>query len=166
MKAQEKEALKSARADGLVVLTSSALFLCSLAFPAVYIESNPEKFYYGLHCYALGSFLGADTMIIPWFANHTFWLSIVLLLAKRRKASFFVAICSLAMGATFFAFSKIPINEAIHYREITSLGVGFYLWLTSLILPSLAYIIHLTTGSSSASDHVRQSKKENEGIVS
>lgn len=76
------------------------------------------------------SSLGAT---FTWLANPLLficWLTYY----KRPRLSFFCSLLAFLFAAAFLGFNKVIVNEAGHYSLIVSYRLGYWLWLTSILV--------------------------------
>lgn len=124
----------------LVLLISVALFITSLALPAVFTQKGSEM--YGLACFLLGwADLSGDGT--SWLANPVLLFSWIFLLVKQPKIAAFLGLISVGLALYYFTETEITVNEAGHKSPITSYGLGYYLWLASCVTMLVGSLILL-----------------------
>jgi hypothetical protein len=70
---------------------------------------------------------------ISWLANPLLILS-WLLLRKSSSKTWIFALLATVLAILFLNFETIIKDEAGHYEQITNVGLGYWLWLTSCIV--------------------------------
>jgi hypothetical protein len=110
------------------------LFVLSLTQNAYYINDGEESIgALGLIALLLGFFGISSGSGIAWFANPCLFMSFIHLKRDNlRKAKIFSFI-SVIFGLSFLFFDNVISNEGGTTAEITSYGIGYWLWLSSLI---------------------------------
>ncbi|SHG42768.1 hypothetical protein [Chryseobacterium sp. OV279] len=114
----------------IILIISVAVFVISLALPAVFTQKGSEM--YGLALFLLGwaDVSGDGT---SWLANPILLFSWIFLLVKQPKIAAFLGLLSVGVALYYFSETEITVNEAGHKSSITSYGPGYYLWLLSCI---------------------------------
>lgn len=109
------------------------LFIASLTQNAYYINDGVDSVgSYGFMALLFG-FFGLGGAGISWLANPILVLSLIHLKRNNlRKAQIFGGI-ALLFGLSFLFFDEIIANEGGGKAPITSYGLGYWLWLSSLI---------------------------------
>lgn len=117
----------------LVLISSIGLFIASLFQDGFLIEgSNPRAW---APCFGL--------LLIGWigiFQGNLTWLANPLILfawlayadARSRYQSIPFASLSLCFALSFMLYGKILSSEAGHYSKVTSLELGYWLWVASI----------------------------------
>lgn len=125
-----------------VFLALSVLsFLACLPLPAFtitgngYTYSNPsyEKVLFGW----LGPFIG----VWEWYANPTLLFSWLLIRKRYFVFGAVSATASLLVAGSFLARDTMIINEAGHSGAIVSKDIGYWLWITSIVIALLGNAI-------------------------
>ena len=127
----------------LIAMSITVLsFLLSLTQNAYYINDEEESIgSLGLIALLLGFFGISGGSGIAWFANPCLFMSFIHLKRDNlRKAKIFSFI-SVILGLSFLFFDKVISNEGGAKSEITSYGIGYWLWLSSLTSNFLGIII-------------------------
>ena len=120
----------------LVVLgLTLLLFLIACSTPALYLSDSEKWRWFGFEVLAMG-WLGAFFGQFAWFANLLLLLAIAMLLFRRWTATLVCSLLAalLALNTLLILSQEIPLDEGgIRHTEVTGLGVGFYIWLLSLL---------------------------------
>lgn len=122
----------------LPLFLSLFFFILAIIFPTYCIENRCSDYLDGLGLVLIGwlSILNED-LFICWLANPLLLLAWVLPNIKVKRIFACVAVlCALY----FLNFETMIINEAGHKGKITSYGLGYYFWITSMIV----YFIGIT----------------------
>jgi hypothetical protein len=118
----------------------TCFFMC-LMFPAFYTGSDSPQFSLDLFLFGwLGPFSGH----FAWYANPFYFLALKSIKSDESFISaiwVFIAIC---IGLLFLAARTICLNEGGISQEITGLGVGYFLWITSFIMLGITRIVYET----------------------
>jgi len=80
---------------------------------------------------------------IPWLANPLLILSWIML-NQRMKTSLLLSFLAILFSASFLLYKQMPENEGGSTSEITGVGLGYWLWLSSCIsffLGALIYVL-------------------------
>lgn len=131
--------------------TAFIVFLSSLFFPTYCTNGGCPYIFDGLITTLFG-WIGAlfiDGAYYAWFANPLF----VLALVYNKKSTYFALIVSTAalfISASFLKGGKVLLNEAGHYGYVTELKIGYWLWLTAMILAFITTLFALKAKYSGA----------------
>lgn len=107
------------------------LFIMSLFLNAYYINDG-ENSVGSLGIIAL--LLGLFGMNISWLANPCLIMSLIHLKRENLRKAFIFSLVSVLLGLSFLLYDKIIANEGGGKTEITSYGLGYWFWLSSLII--------------------------------
>lgn len=92
--------------------------------------------YYGYGILLMG-FLGAFVGVFAWFANPLMLLAVLLSMFKKRLASMILSVAAMALGLQSYMLEAVPFNESSmdpgNLNLVDHLGLGFYLWMGSLV---------------------------------
>lgn len=130
------------------ILLSILLFIISLTLPAFFVErpkTEPEEMESLLivltgWMYPLG---GAIIPFLFWCANPIYLFSICALLNRNKKAGFFISLIPCLIALAFTQMDKIMTSESGSESAITSLGSGYFLWLSSFLVLTIGVGIKL-----------------------
>jgi len=128
--------------SGNILTISIILFLISLSQEAYCTTRNCDA--YGLSCLLMGFigfFLGGACL--TWLANPFLIISWIILYTKHYKVSLVLSSIAIIIAMSFLFFKEIIVDEAGHYKEITKYGLGYWLWLLSMIIVFLGNIFLL-----------------------
>ena len=114
------------------------LFISSLFFTVHYIDDCDDSIG-GLGLMAL--LLGVFGMNISWLANPCLLLSLIHLKRDNIKKALIFSLLSVAFGFSFLFYDEIIANEGGTKKEITGYGLGYWLWLSSLIINCIGIAI-------------------------
>ena len=122
---EEKSKLKT-----IVLIVGVVLFIFSL-FNICFCTDNGcrtsmEVFFIGW----LAMLTGGAAM--TWLANP-FIITAWILLVKNKKAAWAFALIASLISLSFLKFEFIIGNEAGHYNQISKVGLGYWLWLSSCV---------------------------------
>ena len=73
-----------------------------------------------------------------WFANPLLGFSWLATLFSRRLPALILALAALALAGSFLFETAVVINEAGMSNPVTGLREGYWLWLASMAMASLA----------------------------
>ena len=122
---EEKSKLKTA-----VLILGFGLFTFSLFNTCFCTDNGCRTSIEALLIGWLAMFTGGAA--ISWLANPFLIVSLVLLTKNKNSAWIFGLIASL-MSISFLKFQLVIENEAGHYNQITKIGLGYWLWLSSCL---------------------------------
>ena len=118
------------------------LFVLSLTQNAYYINDGEESVgSLGLIALLLGFFGISGGSGIAWLANPCLFMSFIHLKRDNLKKAKVFSFISVIFGFSFLFFDNVIANEGGTITEITSYGIGYWLWLSSLISNFLGIII-------------------------
>jgi len=117
---------------------SIAALLSSFAFPAFYTDSanGPDGWSSGLLLFFLGWMFPLGGAIVPflfWLANPIYVASLLLLFMKK-KIGLYLSVLPSLIAIGFSRMETIMTSERPEYSKITSLELGYKLWLTSFLI--------------------------------
>ncbi|MDR8016199.1 hypothetical protein [Ectopseudomonas guguanensis] len=127
-----------------VIVGTILLYVVSLALPALHTEIvfsredghiEPGAIEYGYYVLLVGWLGLFDT--VAWYANPAFFIA-QYLYANNRPSAFHVALASVALASTAVFYKKIWNDKEPPEIIVTELGIGFYVWLSALVLLTLA----------------------------
>jgi len=118
--------------------TSMVLLAACLAFPA-YSEEGPEgpATAHSLLVLAIG-WLGIGYQVHEWLANPLLLLAWILMFARNYKGAAITALAATLVAASFLLRENIVISEAPTYGRVLGYHAGYWLWLASPAVASLA----------------------------
>lgn len=149
-------ALKSlSRLQKITILLSLIVLIVSLTQPAFYIdrEENPAAWADSCLLFFLGWILplgGALAPFLIWCANPIYIYSIVLTI-KGKTTGFYLSALATSVALSFSQFDSIITSESGGQSAITSLELGYKLWLASFIIMTLGTGINLYLSSQKGS---------------
>ncbi|MFB4394619.1 MULTISPECIES: hypothetical protein [unclassified Pseudomonas] len=110
--------------------TSLLLYLLALAFDGALMGA-------GRHMPALQMLLygpwGVAFGLYNWFANPLLALA-VLAHRRCRRLALGLGVLALYLAASSLAIERLPDNVSYAFQDLTGFGVGFYLWLLSIVV--------------------------------
>jgi len=127
------------RTSTLLAKLSLVLFVISLSQTALYIDAPGDNAESSL-LLLLAGWLGMLIGWVPafcWLANILYALS-VLYYFKRNRTALLTSIASLPLAAAFLKTSQLIVSESPTYAVITGYGAGFWLWLGSMLVLTIA----------------------------
>lgn len=113
---------------------SGALYLVCLTQDGYYIDGpDPEAWApaYGL---LIAGWLGMFAGVFAWLANPLLFASWYLLTRSRHGAAFFVSSGALLFATSFLLQPEVISSTKPTYSQITGYGVGYWLWITSVLV--------------------------------
>ena len=114
------------------------LFIFSLVFNGYYINDGEDSVgSLGLIALLFGFF----GMNISWLANPCLILSLIHLKRENLQKAFIFSLLSVVFGLSFLFYDEIIANEGGTKSEITGYGLGYWLWLSSLIVNFIGMVI-------------------------
>ena len=135
------------RVAQITIVLSLMILIISFTQPAFYIDwkENPAAwadswllFFFGW-TFPLG---GAIIPFLIWCANPIYILSIILTL-KGKSMGFYLSLLATVIAFSFSQLDTIITSESGRESPITSLELGYKLWLTSIIILCLGTGIDL-----------------------
>lgn len=126
----------------IVFITISVIFFLVSLMSDCYIANGKEDTIgsFGLGAFLLG-WMNASESFVSWLANPFHIISIILLFFNQ-KASLVCASISFTFALSFQFFDEVLINEAGTIGNINSLGIGYWLWLTSITIIFVTSILN------------------------
>jgi len=128
-----------------IVLASLAIFGVSLTQKALtYSDFNGQGKYSSLALFLTGgiSILGGGLFEwLVWLANPLYFVSIFLLL-KRKKQSMKTSILATVVAFAFLFWKNILVSENGRNAEIVALKLGYWLWLSSILVLTIGAIVY------------------------
>jgi hypothetical protein len=130
-----------------VILCSGATYILSLFLPALLFKSHEPVT--GGNVIALG-WWGALMHEFAWFANPVYLYAILAYKTSATTFSKFASTTALVLGLTSFHAKEWWFNEGSG-TPITSLGLGYYVWMLSFCVLLAGSFI--TTATNHADDN-------------
>lgn len=126
-----------------VLLLSLFIYLVACVTPALRFDSsNGDDPMIGFNLLLIG-WMAVFYGQFGWFANPLLALALLLFLFKRWLLTLILVILTLAVAANTLTLygQTLPADEAgVNKMELVSLGVGFYLWIASMVIIGLGAI--------------------------
>lgn len=128
-----------------IVIISLTLFILSLTQTAlVYDDFDGSKTHSSISLFLIGgiSFLGGALLEwVVWLANPIYFISIILFLRNNNKAKL-VSMTASIIAFSFLFWKEILAAENGRMASISSLKLGYYLWLMSFVVLTIGIIIN------------------------
>ena len=118
------------------VLVSLFIYIISLTQTAISSNDLEDKTLSGIAALIMGglSILGGGVLEwLIWLANPLYFFSIFLFLKSKNSAKIF-SIVSTAIALSFATWNEILASESARLGKIDSLGLGYWLWVISMII--------------------------------
>ena len=80
---------------------------------------------------------------LAWYANPLLLGAGILFLIKRDLAAACLAGLALIVGLTTLSLTEMPRNEARNVEPVVGYQIGFYLWITSMVVVLLSSLYML-----------------------
>ncbi len=116
------------------------LWVCALTQPVFYTTDGTVMGYW---VFATG-WMGFTLFQFAWYANILALLGVLLMYKHPNRAMLCVVVGVLLAGQAFW-FDAIPTET--RSTQIVSLGLGFWLWFSSMVLITLSVIFGSSDGS-------------------
>ncbi|MFC6096906.1 hypothetical protein ACFPVY_09635 [Flavobacterium qiangtangense] len=137
--------LKLSNLEKLTIILSLSSLISSLFFPSFYIDKpgNPQAWAdssFIFFCGALFPLGGAFIPFLFWLANPLYIIALIFTIQRNPKA-FYLSSTSAVLAIIFSQIDTIMTSESGNNSKITSLELGFKLWLTSFVILSVGNLI-------------------------
>ena len=137
--------LKLSILEKSIILLSFTSLISSLFFPAFYIDKpqDPEAWADSSFLFFCGPLFPLGGAIIPfifWLANPIYIVAIKFTILRNPKA-FYLSSASTVLALIFSQIDTIMTSESGNSSQITSLELGYKLWLMSFIILSVGNLI-------------------------
>jgi hypothetical protein len=120
-----------------IVLASIALFVVCLTQDGFYIEGpNPRAWASGFYLFLLG-WLGLLSGTIAWFANPLLISAWVLFWLRRYWIALALGVAALFCALSFLNVDTVVVSEAPTFAKVTGYGLGYWLWIASMMVITL-----------------------------
>jgi len=117
-----------------IVLASVVLFAVCLTQDGFYIEgANPRAWASALYLFLIG-WLGLLSGTIAWFANPLLIAAWVLFWLRRYWIALALGAAALFCALSFLNVDTVVVSEAPTFAKVTGFGLGYWLWITSMIV--------------------------------
>lgn len=128
----------------IVAAFSLLLYLISLALPAFDLEQGDDSYYLGLVVVLFGA-LSFDPR---WLANPLWLIGVLCLLIKFRLAALLTLVTASLLALICFGYvgTSIARDSSGTDTTILQMGSGYYLWLVSMLVPTVFAIYFFYTG--------------------
>jgi hypothetical protein len=121
-------------AGTLVVVASALLFLASLTQNAYHLAGdNPEAWSASWGLLLIG-WMGIYFGVFAWLANPLLVLSWMLCVRGKHGAALIVSTAAVLFALSFLLHRTIVADEAPTYKAVTGYGLGYWLWLASMLI--------------------------------
>ena len=128
----------------LLFAPAIGLWFASLFQPALKQPAGGSFQYSGLYCLMLGwiGALGRPLWVLPWSANVVFWMALVSGLFRRQPEwhALLWSLVAIPLALIALANRTIEMNEGGERTAVVP-GLGFYLWLGSMVCLAAALIV-------------------------
>jgi hypothetical protein len=126
-----------------ILIASIALFLACFTQNAFYIEGpNSQAWTSASYLFLLG-WLGLFSGTIAWFANPLQIAALVLFTRRRYWIAFALGIAASFCALSFLNVDKVMVSEAPTFAKITGFGLGYWLWVASMIVITVGSVLAL-----------------------
>lgn len=127
-----------------IILLSLIIFIASLTQTALtYNNYNGMKTHSSISLLIVGGLVVLGGGLLEWFiwlANPLYFLGLVFFYTNDRKDIYFLISASI-LSLSFTTWNKILASESGHLASIESLNSGYWLWLISILIPTIATAI-------------------------
>lgn len=129
------------------ILLSFFTLILSLFFPAFYIDkpADPDAWADSLFLFFCGPLFPLGGAFVPflfWLANPIYIFA-VLFSIRRNIKGFYLSCASTVLALIFSQLDTIMTSESGNHSNITSLELGFKLWLTSFSILTIGNAINI-----------------------
>lgn len=141
-KTQNKMQLKI-KSPKIYVIVSLAIFTVSLTQTAISSSEFEDKTLSGIATLVMGglSVLGGGILEwLIWLANPLYFFSLYLFLKSKNKAKMY-SLLSTTIALSFVTWNKILVSESGKLGNIDSLGLGYWLWVSSLAILTIGIFL-------------------------
>ena len=132
----------------VIIISSILLFIISLTQNAIKVNDFDGINYYPSIVTFLNGGLailgGAFNEWLIWLANPIFFIAIYQL-TQDRKNSRYLSLLAVIIGLIYTQFGEILANEGGRKVPIISLELGYWLWITSMLVFSLGTFIYFSS---------------------
>lgn len=119
------------------VAASVGIFALSLTQRGFFVN-NPHVWNDPAYFLLLMGWAGVPEGIFAWLANPLLLLSWVLAYAGRPRPALISALCAILAAASFLLVRSVPTNESGTVVQVTGYGLGYWLWLLSILAACFA----------------------------
>ena len=113
---------------------SIVLFLLSLTQTGYHVDGPDEAGWHPSVGLLVVGCLGPFTGVFAWLANPLLVATWIMMRSRsRRGTALCCAVASLGMSLSFLLHEQVMKDEAGHYARITGYGLGYWLWVASII---------------------------------
>lgn len=113
------------------IILTFLLFTTSLFLNAYYTnESKDSEGSLGIFALLFGFF----SMNVSWYANPCLFISLLQLKRGNLKKALIFSILSVILGFSFLFYKTIIVNEGGGKSDIIAYGLGYWFWLSSIII--------------------------------
>ncbi len=127
----------------ITILLSISVLAISLTQPAFYIDRNDfDAWANSVVLFFLGwtFVLGGSTESLIWWANPIYVFAVFLFM-KNNRLSIVVSILALTIAICFSLLDKIVTSESGERSRITSLELGYKMWVLSFAILFLGSLV-------------------------
>ena len=127
----------------IYVIVSLVIFTVSLTQTAISSSEFEDKTLSGIATLVMGglSVLGGGILEwLIWLANPLYFFSLYLFLKSKNKAKIY-SLLSTTIALSFVTWNKILVAESGKLGNIDSLGLGYWLWVSSLAILTIGIFL-------------------------
>jgi hypothetical protein len=123
----------------VIITLSLAVFGLSLAFPAICFDTSDGK-YPGSLCLMIGWLAILEGMPM-WLANPLLLLCLIFLGFKQYGIAFGLGLPAVSLALYSLSIKAMACDDQGVMIPVTGFGAGFYLWLLSMVIPTVGSFI-------------------------
>lgn len=137
--------LKISSSKIYLITVSFIVYIISLTQDALSANFSENKTLLGIEALFAGGLVilgGGLLEWLIWLANPLYFLSILFLFKSDKRAK----ICSLLatiLALSFMTWNEILVSESGHTEKINALGLGYWLWVLSLIILTIGIFLFI-----------------------
>lgn len=133
---------KTEKIRNAIWTTSLIILGISLASPTYCTNVKCSESFSGLIDLLFGWFaaLFMGSTYAAWFANP-FFITAIFINKKAPVLSLIFSVIALSIACTFLKGGTVWLNEAGHKGYITKLHIGYWLWISSMVIMAIAALI-------------------------
>jgi hypothetical protein len=125
----------------VLMALSAAVFGLSLALPAIFVsEPAPNNAYGGGICLLTG-WLSLLEFWPMWLANPLLLACLIFLGCKKYGIALGLGLVAIALALCSLTITEMLRDEGGTMVPVTGFGSGFYLWLLSMVIPTVGSLV-------------------------
>jgi hypothetical protein len=115
-----------------ILAVSLLLFLICLTQDGFLVEGENPRAWSSAGYLLLFGWLGLLSGVVAWLANPLWVAAWIAFAWRRRRLALGLGLAALLCALSFLKVDTVMVSEAPTFAKVTSVGVGYWLWIASM----------------------------------